>query len=144
MPLRQYFLFVGGGLLALLFVAGALPQPKERTESGPNFPVIRIHSEFKRPPAVVIDTSLRMIAPAAAAQADVEAESAPFVAPEARTGESFAQSVAPLQRQVSAGEPKEKPEHNSQTKRKRFAARTKHPPIQVAQRANFGWFDTNW
>jgi hypothetical protein len=106
MPLRQHFLFVGGGLLTLLFVAGVLPQPKGRTESGPTFPAIRIHSEIKRPPAVVIDTSQRVVAPATTVQADVDSEAAPFVVPEARIRESFAQSVAPLKRQVGPSEPR--------------------------------------
>jgi hypothetical protein len=49
LPLRRYFLFVGGGLLALLFLLDAvLPPPaRQRSASGPNFPVIRIHSELK-------------------------------------------------------------------------------------------------
>jgi hypothetical protein len=85
-----------------------------------------------------------MIAPATTAQADVDSESAPFNVPASRIGDSFAQSVAPLRRQVSAGEPKKRSEHNSQRKRKRFRARTKYPPIQVAQRTNSGLFDTTW
>ena len=43
---RQHFLFVGGALLALLFVAGVLPQPKKSMGSAPNLPVIRIHYEL--------------------------------------------------------------------------------------------------
>jgi Fusaric acid resistance protein-like len=58
MPLRRYFLFVGGALLALLFVASWLvPATNARTGSAVNFPPIRIHSDRKGPEAVVIDTS---------------------------------------------------------------------------------------
>lgn len=144
MPLRQYFLLVGGGLLMLLLIVGVFPQPKERTESGPSFPVIRITSELKTPPAVVIDTSQHLIAPEASAEANVNSETAPIVEAEFRISESVTQSVALPQRQVGAGEPKKRSVHNPQSKRKRFAARTKHPPIQVAQRTNFGWLDTSW
>jgi hypothetical protein len=70
LPVRRYFLFVGGGLLALLLLLDAvLPAPATQSRaSGPNFPLIRTHSELKRPSAVVIDTSQRMIAPVIAAQ----------------------------------------------------------------------------
>ena len=72
LPLRRYFLFVGGALLAVLFLAGQLPAPVKKGETHHNFPPIRIHSELKGPPAVFIDTSQRMIAPEAMAQADIE------------------------------------------------------------------------
>jgi hypothetical protein len=72
MPLRQYFLFVGGALLALLFVANWLVQASsERTVSAVNFPPIRIHSDRKGPEAVVIDTSKSMLAPMPAVHEDV-------------------------------------------------------------------------
>lgn len=138
LPLRRYFLFVGGGLLALLFLLDAvLPPPaKESSASGPNFPVIRIHSELKRPPAVVIDTSQRMIAPVIAVQDDSPAAPAPFVMPDSRIRESFAQFDPPSKRQTSASEPK-KPERNPLPKRKLGVAHVKHPAIHIAQHQNF-------
>ena len=107
LPLRRYFLFVGGGLLALLFLLDAVLPPPARQggASGPNFPVIRIHSELKGPPAVVIDTSQRMIAPVIAAQDDSPGAPAPFVMPGSRVRESFAQFVLSSNRQTGAGEP---------------------------------------
>jgi hypothetical protein len=142
LPLRRYFLFVGGGLLALLFLLDAvLPPPvRQSSASGPNFPVIRIHSELKRPPAVVIDTSRRMIAPVIAAQDDSPAAPAPYVMPDSRILESFAQFVPPSNRQTSANKPK-KPERNPLPKRKVVVAHVKHPTFHVAQHQNFG---TNW
>jgi hypothetical protein len=142
LPLRRYFLFVGGGLLALLFLLDAvLPRPaRESSASGPNFPPIRIHSELKRPPAVVIDTSQRMIAPVIAAQDDSPAAPAPFVMPDSRIREGFAQFVLPTNRQTSASEPK-KPERNPPPKRKVLVAHVKHPIIHIAQHQNF---ETSW
>jgi hypothetical protein len=142
LPLRRYFLFVGGGLLALLFLLEAvLPLPaRQSSASGPNFPVIRIHSELKRPPAVVIDTSQRMIAPVIAAQDDSPAAPAPYVMPDSRILESFAQFVPPTNRQASANKPK-KPERNPLPKRKVVIAHVKHPTFHVAQHQNF---ETNW
>jgi hypothetical protein len=95
LPLRRYFLFVGGGLLALLFLLDAvLTSPARKSSaSDPNFPVIRIHSELKGPPAVVIDTSQRVIAPVIAVQDDGPMPPAPFVMPDSRVRESFAQFV---------------------------------------------------
>ena len=142
LPLRRYFLLVGGGLLALLFLLDAvLPPPaRHRSASGPNFPVIRIHSALKRPPAVVIDTSQPMIAPVIAAQDDSPVAPAPFVTPDSRIRESFAQFVQASNRQTSASEPK-KPEHNPLPKRKVVVAHVKHPTIHIAQHQNF---ETNW
>jgi hypothetical protein len=59
MPLSQYFLFVGGALVALLFVANWLPWAASNELNNPDLklPVIRIRSELKGPEAVVIDTS---------------------------------------------------------------------------------------
>ena len=59
-PLRDYFLWVGGTLLVLLFAADsmlpALP-PRKLMESHSTLPPIRITSDLKGPEAVVIDTS---------------------------------------------------------------------------------------
>jgi hypothetical protein len=59
MPLRHYFLFVGGALLILLFATDwVVPQPKgERVKSEVKLPVIRIHSDRKGPEAVVFNTT---------------------------------------------------------------------------------------
>jgi hypothetical protein len=76
MPLQQYFLFVGGALLILLFIAGLLTPlqtPYERFASSPNFPPIRIHSARRGPDAVVIDTSKSTLGPMMAAHGDMVA-----------------------------------------------------------------------
>jgi hypothetical protein len=59
-PLRDYFLWVGGALLVLLFAADSLlpaPPPSKLIESHFTRPPIRITSDLKRPEAVVIETS---------------------------------------------------------------------------------------
>jgi hypothetical protein len=59
-PLREYFLWVGGALLVLLFAADSLllaPPPSKLIESHFTRPPIRITSDLKRPEAVVIETS---------------------------------------------------------------------------------------
>ena len=59
-PVRSYFLWVGGALLALLFATDSLlpaPLPSKLIVSHSTLPPIRITSELKGPEAVVIDTS---------------------------------------------------------------------------------------
>jgi len=65
MPLARYFFFVGGVLLALLFIADAcLPNLPVADRASTDLPVIRIHSNRKWPERVVYDTSLPTIIPA--------------------------------------------------------------------------------
>jgi hypothetical protein len=59
-PLRGYFLWIGGVLLVLLFAADSLlpaPPPSKLVESDSELPRIRITSELKGPEAIVVDTS---------------------------------------------------------------------------------------
>lgn len=66
-PLRGYFLSVGGALLLLLFAADWVlpaPAPIRFDESHSVRPPIRILSEMKRPEVVVIDTNRAAPTPA--------------------------------------------------------------------------------
>lgn len=59
-PLRGYFLSVGGALLLLLLAADWVlpaPLPARLMKSDSALPPIRIHSEVRPPEAVVIDTN---------------------------------------------------------------------------------------
>lgn len=69
LPLRAYFLSVGGALLLLLLVADwVLPTPvaSRPTDSYSALPPIRIHSEMRGPDSVVIDTNVSLVNPAPA------------------------------------------------------------------------------
>jgi len=79
MPVGRYFLYIGGVLLALLFIvdwwlpslgSGSAPSGVDRT-------TIRIHSVQKWPAAVVIDTTLPTIAPPPVAMAAAPAPPSP-------------------------------------------------------------------
>lgn len=140
MPLARYFFFVGGVLLALLFVSNAfLPSlpVTDRAETATDMPVIRIQSDRKWPERVVFDTSQPTIMPAPltkAAEASVPAP-APVVAdaaPKVRVREAFAQLVPP--------EPK-KSEPKPPRKRRIAKARIRPPTMLVAQQPRFGFFD---
>ena len=144
MPLARYFLFVGGVLLALLFVVDAvLPTlpvaDADRTNTGVDRSVIRIHSDRKWPERVVFDTSIPTIVPAQTAKAEavVPAPGPTIVADvsaKTRVREVFAQFVPP--------DPK-KPEAKLQRKRKIVKNRVAPPMVVVAQQPRFGFFDNS-
>jgi hypothetical protein len=138
MPLARYFIFVGGVLLALLFVVDAyLPKlpatVSDRAEAGTDKSIIRIHSDRKWPERIVFDTSLPTIIPAVKAEAAAPATVAD-VSAKVRVRESFAQFVPP--------EPK-KPELKLQSKRKIAKRRVAPPTVLVAQQPQFGFFANN-
>jgi hypothetical protein len=94
MPVARYFFFVGGVLLALLFVIGSYaPQPPVVTAANMDSdkPLIRINSDRKWPEAVVFDTSHPPVvaAPAVTVAANVPAP-APEISANARVRESYA------------------------------------------------------
>jgi hypothetical protein len=148
MPLARYFLFVGGVLLALLFVADAcLPRmPAADSASGGFDPAtIRIHSDRKWPERVVFDTSHPIIVPTHTANAE-PGRPAPAATADssttARVRNSFAQLQPPDQEQAQPAAPK-KLEKKPQAKR-RIAKRHAAPPmVLVAQQPSFGFFGNN-
>jgi hypothetical protein len=71
-PLARYFMFVGGVLVALLFVAGWIwpssePVPSRDTtaQAAADAPIARIHSTQKWPDKIEFDTSKPAIVPPA-------------------------------------------------------------------------------
>lgn len=142
MPVARYFMFVGGALLALLFLIDAFSPPLAVTagHAAPSVDrnVVRIHSDQKLPERVVYDTSLPTIVPPAA-KVQVAAAPQPPVASDvtaqARVRDTFAQFV-PVE--------VKKPEPQVQRKRKVARART-NPPMQFAQQQHFGFFgNSTW
>jgi hypothetical protein len=141
MPLARYFFFVGGVLLALLFMANAwLPElpATDSVASVADMPVIRIHSDRKWPERVVFDTS----APASMAEAVVPVPSTESSA-KVRVRDSFAQLPSSGPRQLQSADLK-KPEPKPQRKRRVAKARFAPPTMMVAQQPRFGFFDTGW
>ena len=151
MPLARYFLYVGGVLLALLFVADAVV-PKipaadtNRNDADIDKAVIRIHTDRKWPERVVFDTSIPTIVPAlvANAEAGVPAPVADVPA-KARALESFAELKPADPKQFKPADPK-KPEPTVQHKRKIAKTRAAPPMVLVAQQPQqprFGFFANN-
>jgi hypothetical protein len=142
MPVLRYFVFVGAALLALLFVV-AQAVPVSPTAQGvtdtaaADVPVIRIHSDRKWPERVVFDTNAPTIVPATvvAAVPVPPPTSAPAdAATKVTARDAFAQLTPSDLKKIN---PKPQP------KRKIAKRHLAPPPIQVAQRPQFGLFAIN-
>ena len=148
MPVARYFLFVGGVLLALLFVIDAIvPQDAVVASAGlpsPGFDrsLVRIRSTQKLPERVVYDTSLPTIVPS---QVNAVAAAAPVPANQTsaqlRVRDTFAQFMtldakndAHGKQVVAEAKPPEQaaPAQPAPAPKKRRIARA-HPPTQLQQ-----------
>ncbi|WP_076858204.1 hypothetical protein [Bradyrhizobium mercantei] len=146
MPVARYFLYVGGVLLALLFVVTAIvPQEtvvpgQSQTISSPGVDksMVRIRSTQKLPERVVYDTNLPTIIPS---QVNAVAAAIPpatgDASAQARVRNTFAQFIPPekadAQKAVAEAKPAEQP---AQAPKKRKVARYhSHPqqPMRLAQ-----------
>ena len=172
MPIFRYFIFVGGALLALLFVVDfvfpAAPVAHVVAAAGNDQPLIRIRSNQYLPERVVLDTSQPAIAAPAVKTAAVAAPQPPVqevVSPafaemsaKTRVRETFAQftptpkaETAPA-RKSEAAQP-QVPQAQAtpvQAQPKRKIVRTQpapqpgRPMMLVAQQPHFGLFNTTW
>ncbi|MCD9109661.1 hypothetical protein [Bradyrhizobium japonicum] len=161
MPIFRYFVFVGGALLALLFVADYVlpsqPVAQAIVSASNDQPLIRIRSDRHLPERVVLDTSQPTLAAPAVKTAAVVAPQVQEAAPpelaemsaKARVRETFAQfTPAPKD---AARKADAKPQAQAQpspatAQPKRKVARSHPAPQQgrpmmmVAQRPQFGFF----
>jgi hypothetical protein len=141
MPLARYFYYVGGVLLALLFIADAyLPKLPVADRANTVSYIIRIHSDRKWPERIVYDSSLPTIIPAQVANMEESAAAPATVAP-ARAGEreAFAQLRPSDASQLQSSDPKKR-EPKLQRQRKIAKRRVAPPAFLVARQQQFGWF----
>jgi hypothetical protein len=115
MPLARYFSFVGGVLLALLFILDAyLPKIPVHETADPSLPVIRIHSERKWPERIVFDTSVPTIVPAQIASSEQRTPlpgTASDVSVKERGREALAQMQPSDTKQLQPSSPKKRELH---------------------------------
>ena len=141
MPLARYFLFVGGVLLALLFISDAyLPKSPDTVRADTDLPVIRIHSDRKWPQSVVFDTSQPAIAPVQVAKTEAGVPAPATVAEvsaKVRVREAFAQLPSPDSKQQQSSDAT-KPEPKLRPKRKIARRHAAPPMVVVAQHPQFG------
>jgi hypothetical protein len=139
MSLARYFFFVGGVLLALLFISDAfLPKLRVADSAYTDLPVIRIHSNRKWPERVVYDTSLPTIIPAQDASVPPP-EAVTDVSAKAQVREAFAQLQPSDAEQLGQSKPKT-PEQKLQRKRKIAKRRLAPSMVLVARQPQFGFF----
>jgi hypothetical protein len=140
MPLARYFFFVGGVLLALLFVSN-LVLPKLPMAESPDLGIeksfLKISSDRKWPERVVLDTSVPTIVPTQTASTE-EAVAPPatdlVAGVSAKSRDAFAQLETSDQK---------KPEPKPHRKHK-FAKKHLAPPrVLLAQQPRFGFFGSN-
>ncbi|WJR79189.1 hypothetical protein [Bradyrhizobium sp. NP1] len=141
MPLARYFYYVGGVLLALLFIADAylpkLPVAHRVDKVSYN---IHIHSDRKWPERIVYDTSLPIITPAQIANIEESAAAPPTIAQaKAQVREAFAQLQPPDANQLQSSDSKKR-EPKLKRQRKIAKRRVAPPAVLVARQQQFGWF----
>lgn len=139
MPVSRYLLYVGGALLALLFVADAcLPdRPAERGGSGRSA-AIRIQSDWRLPERVVIDTSQPTIVPTDIAKAELGAPPG-TESPQMRAREAFAQIQPPDAGRIQS-RPSVKSEARPQRQSKIARGHIERRIRLVARPPQNGWF----
>jgi len=145
MPLVRYFFFVGGVLLALLFILDTcFPRlPVAAAKAKVNLPVIRIYSDPKWPERIVYDTPA--ITPTSMASAEGVIQ-APKIIADASAGakerESFAMLPPSMDRlQASNTKMRElKARYQTKIARKRAPAHR----VAMARHLRFGWFDGSY
>src|SRR5258707_8349105 len=143
MPLARYFLFVGGVLLALLFISDDyLPKLAVSNRAISHSAIIRIHSDQKWPERVVYDTSLPTAIPAQIANMEGSV-AVPEIAASATVRER--EGLAPLQRPDANQLPDpKKQEPKLKRQRKKIAKRHAAPAARLgARQSQFGWFGNN-
>jgi hypothetical protein len=142
MPLARYFLFVGGVLLALLFISDPfLPKLPVADWSNSHSAIIRIHCDQKWPERVVYDTSLPTLIPAPIENMETSI-AVPEIAASAtvREREAFAQLQRPDANQLPDPKRRE-PKLQRQRKIAKIAKRQAAPATRlVARQPQFGWF----
>ena len=135
MPLARYFLYVGGALLALLFISDPyLPKLPAADWGNSRSAIIHIHSDQKWPERIIYDTSLLTNPPAQIANIEASV-AAPEIVASTTEREAFAQLQPSSQlSDAKKSEPKLQRQH-------KVAKRRPAPPALLAARqVQFGWF----
>jgi hypothetical protein len=143
MPLARYFLWVGGVLLALLFVADAclptLPVAEATTDVPP--PIIRIHSERKWPDRIVFDTNApipRLNLAAIPALEKPAQQTTAVVSDRVRETRAQMETSDLVQTQVTGPKKLQVPARRQQKMASRHVARR---PFRVTRQLQYAWYN---
>ncbi|MDE5463551.1 hypothetical protein [Bradyrhizobium sp. CSS354] len=144
MPLIRYFVFTGGALLALLYLADYyLAGPvSAAADTGPDLSIARIHSAQTWPEKIVFDTNVRQI-PLTKTVASSTSDAAAPAAPEG-TRQAFAMAAQPAtelktsESKASDAKAAEPRQAKAAAPNKRVAERhRRRPPSRMAARDQF-------
>jgi len=137
MPLvARYFVYVGGALLALLFVVDAcLPKLPVVETSDSHLPVIRIYAQRQGPGPIVFDTSAPVPAAAVVAAASVPP---PAAASSSNVRDALAQLPPPDAAKVQPADAKKA--EAKQPPPRRVARRHTAPQRLAWRQPQFAWF----
>jgi hypothetical protein len=147
MPLAKYFSFVGGLLLALLFVLDAfLPKVPVAEKATVNSPLIRIYSDRKWPERIVYDTNAPTIVPVSIASTEIIVHTPELIADasaDAAEREAFAMQ---LPSSVEESQPSDKEMRGPKMRHQRKIGRKRTPAhrFAMARHPQFGWFGRNF
>ena len=146
MPVARYFCFVGGVLLALLFILDAcFPKLPVAAKAKVNLPVIRIYSDRRWPERIVYDTSFPTIVPTSVASTEGIIQ-APKAIADASAGakerESFAMLPPSIDRSQASNTKMR--ELMPRLQRKMARKRTPAPTVAMARHLQFSWFGRNF
>ncbi|WP_051448354.1 hypothetical protein [Bradyrhizobium sp. WSM1417] len=139
MPISRYLFYVGGTLLAMLFVADALVPDRPAIHGGAaRSATIRIHSDWKLPERVVLDTSLPRIVATDIAKVELGALPGADL-PQTRVREAFAQ-LGPLDAERPPARPSTKADVKPQRQNKSARRHIEKNIRLVARPPQYGWF----
>jgi hypothetical protein len=143
MPFARYFLFVGGALLGLLFVADAyLPKLPGSGIANSDPAPIRIHTDRKWPARVVYDTGLPTVVPTQTAETVTTTVEGPATAANVsgtRAEDAFARLQQSDIQQLRQSELK-KPHGTRQRKQRIVKRHAGSRMLMTARLPKFGWF----
>ena len=140
MPLARYILYVGGALLALLFVSDPYLPKLPAADWGNSRPaIIHIHSDQKWPERIVYDTSSLTVVPAQIANIKANV-AAPEIVASTTEREAFAQLQPSSQISSSQLSDAKKLEPKLQHHHKIAKRRAASPARLAARQMQFGWF----
>ena len=143
MPLARYFLYVGGVLLALVFILDAwLTELPVMERSHANSSVVRIHSDRKWPERIVFDTTLPAIVPAQTAIVEDRVpgpSTVTDIARKEREREAFALMQPSDAKRLETSAPGRR-ELKPQRQRKIVKRHVMPRSLFVARQPQFGWF----
>ena len=139
MPISRYLFHVGGALLAMLFVVDALVPDRPAIHGGAaGSATIRIHSDWKLPERVVLDTSVPTMVATDIAKVELGAPPGADFS-QTRMREAFAQ-LGPLDAERPRARPSTKadakPQRQNRNARRHIEGRIR----LVARPPQYGWF----